>query len=66
MKTLDLGSYLAGVRARKAMLLPDGAGLAIDTARNGGARRTTSKREALALAEARAKAVGVTPVPSNN
>lgn len=65
MKTLELGSYLEGVQARKAMLSSGSGVLAIEPCRNGGARRAVIKRAALARAEARAKAVGVKPVPSN-
>lgn len=65
MKTLELGSYLEGVQARKATLSRDSGVLAIEPCRNGGARRTASKRAGLARAEVRAKAAGVKPVPSN-
>lgn len=65
MKTLELTGYLAGVNARKVMLAPDGAVLAVESCRNGGARRTAGKRTALKRADTRAKAAGVQPVLSN-
>lgn len=65
MKTLELTGYLAGVNARKAKLAPNGAVLAGESCRNGGARRAAGKRSALERADARATAAGVQPVPSN-
>ncbi|MXP45356.1 hypothetical protein [Allopontixanthobacter sediminis] len=65
MKTLELNGYLAGVNARKAKLAPEGAVLAVESCRNGGARRTAGKRSALKSADARAQAAKVQPVLSN-
>lgn len=65
MKTIELGSYLESVQARKATLSPDDGVLASEPCRNSGMRRTASKRSILARAEARAKAAGVKSVPSN-
>jgi hypothetical protein len=65
MKTLELGSYLESVQARKATLSADSAMLAAEPCRNGGSRRTASKRSTLARAEARANAAGVKPVRAN-
>ncbi|WP_157668087.1 hypothetical protein [Croceicoccus marinus] len=65
MKTLELNGYLAGVSARKAELASNGVMLAVESCRNGGARRTAEKRSALKRADARAKVADVQPVLSN-
>lgn len=65
MKTLELNGYLADVNARKAKLASDGTMLAVESCRNGGARRTAQKRSALERAEARAKAASVQSILSN-
>ena len=64
MKTLELNSYLAGVKARKAALGFDEGAKAVDARRNKGARRSASKRALLGKAKARAKAAKVAPVAS--
>ncbi|GAA5049765.1 hypothetical protein GCM10023208_08210 [Erythrobacter westpacificensis] len=64
MKTLELNSYLAGVKARKAALGLDEGAEAVDARRNKGGRRSASKRALLRKAEKRAKAAKVAPVPS--
>ncbi len=65
MKTLELNGYLAAVDARKAKLASDRTVLAVESCRNGGARRTAKKRSALERADARAKAAGVESILSN-
>lgn len=65
MKTLELNGYLAGVNARKAKLVPEDAVPAVESCRNGGARRTAKKRSALKRADARARAGSVQPILSN-
>lgn len=65
MKTLDLNGYLAGVNARKAKLASVEQLPAVEACRNKGGRRTAGKRLALAQADARAKAAGLAPIPSN-
>lgn len=65
MRTIDLNSFLGDVRARKAAIGLDESAVAVAARRNGGARRTASKRAALARAERRAMAAGVAPVPAN-
>jgi hypothetical protein len=65
MKTVKLGGYLESVKAQKAKLEPDSGVLFVESCRNGGARRTASKRSALKRADARAKAAGVQPILAN-
>lgn len=65
MKTLELNSYLAGVKTRKAKLAPKGGALEVESCRNGGPRRTAAKGSALKRADTRANAASVQLVPSN-
>ena len=48
-----------------AKLASNGVMLAVESCRNGGARRTAEKQSALKRADARAKVAGVQPVLSN-
>lgn len=64
MKSIQLGSYLASVRARKAALRFDESAASVDARRNKGGRRLPGKRELLANAAERAGATGTTKVIS--
>ncbi len=64
MKSIQLGSYLASVRARKAAFRFDESAAAVDARRNNGGRRLRGKRELLANAAKRAEAAGASTVIS--
>jgi len=64
MRTLNLDTYLADIATRKAALGINVGPEAVDALRNAGARRTDLKREALRLAEERARAAGISAIPS--
>ena len=64
MKTIAFDTYLEDIRDRKARLALAGDLPDPESCRNDGARRTPNKRRLLANAEARAKAAGIEPVPS--
>jgi hypothetical protein len=63
MRSLKLEAYLAEIAARKKALGIDVSPEAIEALRNKGTRRTAAKREALSLAEQRARAAGLMQTP---
>ena len=62
MKTVDLTAYLQRVERRKAASGLTDTPARVDALCNKGAHRTPEKRELLARAETRARAVGRAPV----
>lgn len=63
VQTIDIETLLARVRARKLELGLDDADPPV--LRNRGAARTAEKRELLRRTDARARAAGKRPIPSN-
>jgi hypothetical protein len=61
MITLELEAYLAEIAAREKALGIDESPEAVEALRNKGTRRTAAKREALRLADERARAAGRRP-----
>lgn len=65
MIAITLDELLAGIRQRKAALGIVDSQEWTEAMRNSGSLRTPQKRALLARIEARAREVGVEPVPSN-